>query len=311
MTWGNLLIIILEISFFFYCGYESVKLFKGGPKVGVKKKLSRAKLLAYLLIMSCIAINLFCQFNAIYSVLWETEATENTLNLICETLATLILFSLTTDLAFFWYELYSCLEENSRSFDIRISRIRNYFIILNFTIYACAGVLMGIYLIFGVSQVLIALFAVLLTSFTGGATLFIIQGIKLYKKTSWIMAAVPKKFLPLFSLSILCFLTKIAYHALCMYDSYKAGEGFDGVFFYLHKDSLSFSLLTFLYLIGEFGSMFSLVLLLKTHTKQNKVSMTSTLASTFIEEEGEYISEDDYANYVKEPRGDISVSLIN
>jgi hypothetical protein len=297
-----------EIGLILYSSFEFCKLCKGERPSGLQRKLRRSKIAAYTLIMLCTVMQIFSQLNGLINFMPESQLLQRIIPIVCEIIPTLLMFSLTLDLADFWLQLYCCFESDSYSMMKTIAKVEKTFIIINVAVYFIAGILTTAFLYYNSSGVLLVLLITLLASFVFGVIMFVRQGLKICNKLVGRLLesaySNASGFAPLFLLAIVCLYTKALYEGIIIYKSYQGGTGLDVSFLYAEKDQFEYWLYTTLYIVGQFGSLLSLIFLLKMHATQNNKTAT---VSTFIGD-----MEDDILDQeeVTTPRGDISVSLL-
>jgi len=177
---GVFTLFALQFSVLVFC---AIQFFREARRFryGMQKKLSQSKQLSYALIFVCLLFNLFRLLNNQFEIVSESVTLLEIIDAICESLPTLLLFSLTTELSFFYYQLCISLEEDSETISNKTQRMQKQFLGLNIVIYSSVVVLSAIYIKSGIPSVILALFLVLIIAFSLGVGLFVRETVRLYQ----------------------------------------------------------------------------------------------------------------------------------
>jgi hypothetical protein len=205
---------------------------------------------------------------------------------ICESLPTLLLFTLTTELSFFYYQLCISLEEDTETIRTKSAHMEKQFIGLNIAIYSGAAILAAIYILNGSPVVILALMIVLIGAFLLGVGLFMWETIRLYQvanrmRDMYQLRVGPK--IGFFALALGFFLCKLGAQGYLIYNSLESSGGLNDLFLENYKENIAQGLAGVFYLIGEFGSLLSLIILIRRHT-HNQSHGKSFTDSTMVED---------------------------
>lgn len=188
---------------------------------------------------------------------------------ICESLPTLLLFSLTTELSFFYYQLCISLEEDSETISAKTQHMQKQFLGLNIVIYTSVVALSAIYIKSGIPSVILALFLVLIIAFTLGVGLFVRETIRLYQVANRMRELYQLQVGPrigFFLLALGLFACKVCAQSYLIYLSLESSDGLNSMFLTNYKQITGSGIPGIFYLVGEFGSLLSLIYLIKRHS---------------------------------------------
>jgi len=170
-------------------------------------------------------------------------------------------------------------------------------------IYLSVTILTIVYIINGSPAVILALLVILMAAFIAGVTLFMRETIKLYHvanrmKDLYHLSAGPR--IGLFLVACAFFALKLASQSYLIYQSLEISGGLNELFLTNYKQNLEGGLSGIFYLVGEFGSLLSLIILIKRHSHgQHSKSFTDSTMSVIDDMDDRFIEATHYERYIE------------
>lgn len=285
---GNIILLTIETSIIIYTVYKLYKLIKYKEVSGIQGVLYQAIKKAYVIVLACVTINIASQISAIFSFLQDGEIANLIMDVIFESLPTLLLFSLILTISFFWLEFRISFEEDTESVVSTSKRLKRIYIISNLVAYVACLIPAVLYFTMKLAFSLKSLFYTMVSLIIIGSAILLYQGRRFYdavvQNYGYYTEEMKKKFLNFFVFSIFCLLVKFSNFIMILIEDLASKEHLMTLFFDSSKEIGQFGVSTVLYLIGEFGSILSLILLMQHQIQKPKSSMIGTAITTDISE---------------------------
>lgn len=276
-------LLAINLILIIYLSYKLVILCRRKDKSNFERKNRRYRVLIFVLIFLSLFLRASFEGYQIYSTLYyDTTTHMEPLVLIIDALPSLLFVSIACVFCYFWYELYSSFDDSPEPVEQRVNRKRTILVTINLTLYLAFIVCSVFHLVKDNLAYEVGVRIMCALSLLFSMIMLKIHGSRLYHRALKLISytgriAKSSGFRVMYVILLFCCALKLIRETIIIYFSISVGEDLlqdlDNIQEGFHISIFIVYVIIF-YVLGEYGMLFSLILLLNSYANKTKVSFT-------------------------------------